>query len=172
MVDLLGEKTTSNDIKFYSDASAAKRLGFGCLLNNSWIQKFWEEDFIEKKKPSIEYLELFALTAGILTWERRSELRDCRISIFCDNQAVVQMINNGMVSSCKNCMVLLRMLVLSGLKFNRRISAKFIQSKKNILADSLSRGQWVRFREFGPEMNMLPDTVSAEIWPVSKIWLD
>ena len=102
MVDLLNQSIpSSDDICFYSDASGSKNSGgFGCLLNSSWIQGFWEPGFIEKEAPSIEYLELYALTAGILTWENRQELVNGRITIFCDNQSVVQMINNGMVSSC------------------------------------------------------------------------
>ena len=67
-------------------------------------------------KPSIEYLELAALCIGIISWGQY--LTNCRIVIFCDNQAVVHMVNK-LMSSCSNCMVLLRMLVLDGLKNNR-----------------------------------------------------
>ena len=173
MVDLLKQTIpSSEDICFFSDASRSKNSGgFGCLLNSSWIQGFWEPGFIEKESPSIEYLELYALTAGILTWENKQELVNGRITIFCDNQSVVQMINNGMVSSCRNCMRLLQMLTLNGLRFNSRISAKFVPTKKNSLADALSWGQWERFRRLGPHMNKVEDKVNEKIWPVSKIWI-
>ena len=172
MVDIiLGIIPMSRDIVFYLDASAAKNLGFGCLLKSQWIQAFWEPGFIQEKSPSIEYLELFAMTAGLFMWQDNPELNNCRITLFCDNQAVVHMINNGMVSSCENCMKLLRMLVLNGLNHNRRISAKFVPSKQNILTDALSRGQWERFRRHGKHMNLLPDVISPEVWPMSKLWL-
>ena len=51
MVDILGDiRVTSTKICFYSDASAAKHLGFGCLLGSKWIQSFWEPDFIQGQK--------------------------------------------------------------------------------------------------------------------------
>ena len=99
MVDLLGQVRTSKDIFFYSDASAAQDLGYGCLLNTKWLWGSWETNFIKENKPSIEFLELFALCAGILAWHDDPSLNNCRISIFCDNQAVVHMINK-MSSSC------------------------------------------------------------------------
>ena len=68
MIDILGIKEMSTDICFYSDASASPKLGYGCLLDTKWLQGYWDESFIRSNEPSIEYLELFALTAGILTW--------------------------------------------------------------------------------------------------------
>ena len=66
---------TSKQIKFYSDASAAKDLGFGCIFGKNWVYGRWEENFIEKYRPSIEFLELFALCAGLFTWEEK--LKNC-----------------------------------------------------------------------------------------------
>ena len=155
------------DIGFFSDASAAARLGFSSLLKNRWIFGAWGPEFITQEKPSIEFLELFALVAGILTWER--ELSNCRIIVHCDNQAVVSMVNN-ITSSCPNCMYLLRVLVLNGLKFNRRIFARYISTKNNYLSDALSRLDFKRFRRLGPQMNEFPDQISPKIWPVEKAW--
>ena len=59
--------TTARQLKLSSDASAAKNLGVGAVFNNDWIAEQWEPGFIEKFNPSIEYLELFGLTAAILT---------------------------------------------------------------------------------------------------------
>ena len=170
MVDLLG--SVSEEITFYSDSSTAKHLGFGCLLNNRWIQGFWNQgfpDFIQTQDPSIEYLELYAVVAGIFTWQDHEQLVNARITIFCDNQSVVHMINN-ITSSCKHCMKLIRLMTLNGLKYNRRVSAKFVDTKSNFLADALSRGQWKRFRTLGPHMNQFPDQISQEVWPIIKVW--
>ena len=129
MVDLLSTAQTSEDICFYSDVSG--KYGYGCLLNNKWIRGCWDTEFLTNCKPSTEFLELFALVAGILTWQH--ELRDARFTVFCDNTAVVQMINS-LTSSCANCVNLLRLLTLNGLQFNRRIQQNtWIQSLNFLL---------------------------------------
>ena len=56
------------------------------------------------------------------------------------------MINNSS-AKCKNCMVLIRMIVLEGLVCNTRVFAKYVRSKDNDKADALSRLQWTRFKE-------------------------
>ena len=169
MIDI-GEGHSAQEINFCSDASASKKLGFGCYLNKNWLYSKWSPAFIETHKPSIEYLELYALTAEILTWQDFSELNNTRITVFCDNTAVVTMINN-ITSSCKNCMYLLRILVLNGLIHNRRLFAKYIKTKENEIADSLSRIQLTRFRRIAPNMNAEPDWISDVIWPVEKVWI-
>ena len=169
MVDILGTIQTSDEIAFYSDASAAKNLGFGCVLRNHWTQAFWEPNFIQQEKPSIKFLKLFALTAGILMWRDDVQLRNCRISVFCNNQSVVQMINS-MISSCQHCMKLIRILTLDVLQCNRRLTSRYISSKANFLSDSLLRGQWTRFRKLGPHMNQSGDVISDQIWPIWKVW--
>ena len=168
MIDLLGPVKTSTEICFYSDASASEKLGYGCIFNTKWIRGNWNTSFILENKPSIEYLELFALTAGILTWG--PDMRDCRIMIFCDNTAVMGMINK-LSSKCKNCMILLKTLTLNGLTYNRRIYAKYVSTKENFLADSLSQGQMSRFRKLGPHMNTTPDVIHHELWPMTKVWV-
>ena len=69
MVDL--ETTiTADHLCFYSDASASPTLGFGAVFNNKWLFAQWEVGYINQKTntPSIEYLELLALVAAVLTW--------------------------------------------------------------------------------------------------------
>ena len=153
MVDL-ARMPAVEDVSFYSDASANPELGFGCIFHNSWIFQQWEQNFVEKFKPTIEYLELYALVAGFFTWE--FELRDCCILVHCDNQVVVAMINNGS-SSCKHCMVLIRLLTLNGLQFNRRVFAKYVIGKSNKLSDSLSRLKIKLFKKLAPTINEFPD---------------
>ena len=46
MVDLLGTLSMSEQVGFYSDASASEILGFGALLNMHWIRGAWEMEFI------------------------------------------------------------------------------------------------------------------------------
>ena len=111
MVDILAPALTSEVIKFCSDASGRADLGYGCILDQSWISGTWDHELMIHK-PSIEYLELFALVLGLLTWEER--LSNCCIIIFCDNISVVHMVNS-MSSSCGNFMILIRLMILNGL---------------------------------------------------------
>ena len=119
----------------------------------------------------IEYLELFGVTAAVLAWISR--FRNRRIILFCDNKSVVDMINYT-TTSCKNCMVLIRILVLKGLLENVRIFARHVKGSKNCLADSLSRDKINYFHELCSiqerKMEFSPTAIPEEIWPVQKIW--
>ena len=85
MIDLAAEPVSAVELQYFSDASANPELGFGCVIGNkSWIWGKWESGFIHKYQPSIEYLELFALCAGIFTWEY--DLKNLRMKVHCDNQ--------------------------------------------------------------------------------------
>ena len=119
---------------------------------------------------SIEYLELFAVAAAVLTWVRRYQNQS--IYLFCDNSSVVSMLNHS-TSGCRNYMVLIRLITLEGLVRNARIFAKHVRSCRNGIADSLSRLEFKRFHCLTAKMNMdkLPMRVPPEIWPFQKIWL-
>ena len=161
---------TAQEIGFTSDASTSSELGFGATFQNRWIQGNWTAEFIKEFEPSIKYLELFALCAGLLTWKEEAVFKDNTVRLHCDNMAVVHMINS-LTSSCKNCMFSLRIIVLTGLKYNCRFMAVYIDTKSNFLLDTLSRGQMTRFRKLGLHMNENSDEIAEEIWPVRKIWL-
>ena len=158
---------TSETLNFYTDSSANTELGFGCVFGNRWFFGRWEPGFVDKYSPSIEYLELAALCMAVLTWTNL--LRNTRIVIFCDNQAVVQMVNNN-TSRCPNCMILLRKLIADGLIQNRRVFVKWVSTKSNKLADSLSRGKIGLFCRLAPNMRQYPDVISTDIWLLSRIW--
>ena len=128
-----------------------------------------EDGYIEKNKPSIEYLELFALSAAIITWG--DKLKNQRIAVFYDNIAVVHMIKNG-ASSCRNSMYLLRLVTLNNMINNGRVFAIYVKSADNFLADALSRLQFNRFSKLAPKsMNKYPHEISSIVWPASRIWI-
>ena len=54
----------------------------------------WPTGFIEQFQPSIEFLELFVLVSALITWNQEQKLNDRKITIFCDNEAVVHIVNN------------------------------------------------------------------------------
>ena len=158
----------AQEINFYSDSSAKSTFGFGAIFNNNWLFGKWESSFINDCKPSIEFLELFALCAGIFTWEY--ELRETRIVVFCDNISVVHMVNN-LTSSCHQCMKLLRLLTLNNLRHDRCVFVRHVKGKNNQLSDALSRQNLRRFFALAPKtVNPYPDHIHPDLWPLTKIW--
>ena len=159
----------ADEIDFYSDASG--KIGFGAICGSEWMSEVWPAAFLKQFKPSIEYLELFAVTAAVLAWIHKFKNR--RIVLFCDNQSVVDMINVTS-TSCKNCMVLIRFIVLKGLLENVRVFAKHVRGVNNGLADSLSRQKMKLFRKQCDAENRriqhTPTAVPSVLWPVDKIW--
>ena len=130
----------------------------------------WDSEFILKNDPSIAYLELYAVTVAVLNWIHK--FRNRKIALFCDNMSAVMMINK-MTSSCKNCMVLLRIIVLQGLLHNVRITAKHIVGKANTISDHLSRLRYFKFRRLtGNKYNSHMHPVPEILWPMTKIWVD
>ena len=67
MVDLQAT-VNATQLFFYSDASANKSLGLRAVFEHRWISAQWAPGYINSSKSTIEYLELLALTAVILTW--------------------------------------------------------------------------------------------------------
>ena len=94
--------------------------------------------------------------------------RNRRVVLFCDNEAVVHMINKSS-SKCWNCVVLIRLL---GLLRNVRIFAKWVSTKDNGKAYALSRGDFKRFWSLGSDsMNKTQTPIPHQIWPMCKLWL-
>ena len=164
----LNRFVTSKEIHFYTDASG--KIGYGCSFKESWCHGKWSREFILNEKPSIRYLEMYALCAAIVTWAHK--LTNTRVRIFCDNKGVCDAIND-LSSGCKNCMILIRILVLNNMIFNR-VFVKYVESKKNDLADALSRDKITEFKRLARKkfkINKLPDLVPSFMNPVEKIWV-
>ena len=131
----------AEEICMFSDASKKSSRGFGGWCDQSWMYGIWG-DFIPNCDPSIAYLELFAVVATVLNWIHRFKNR--RVILFCDNKSAVDIINFT-TSSCKNCMVLVRILVLHSMIHNVRVFAKYLPSETNEQADMLSRLKIAKF---------------------------
>ena len=130
-------------INIFSDASHNWNLGMGATCHASWMYQMWDPVFVKDKEPSIAYLELYALTAGVIQWIHHFQNR--RVTLFCDNQSMVSMVNTTTLS-CKHCMILIRLLVLKCLVHNVRVFAMFVPSKENVFADMLSHNRIKRFK--------------------------
>ena len=165
------EVLSAEEIFWYTDAYG--KVGFGGVCESHWMQGKWDRAFLLQAEPSIEFQELFAICASVLCWA--CKFRNKRICLFCDNTSVVSMINNTS-SSCKNCMTLIRKMVLVCMDLNVRIFAKYVRTAENKLADALSRFQNCRFwREVEADGRQMEETMTdilTCIWPVEKIWID
>ena len=158
----------AEDLDFYSDASKNPNLGFGAKFGPSYLFAKWDKQFILDCDPSITYLELYALTAAVLAWGHK--LSNRRVILYCDNIGACGIINH-MSSTCKNCMILVRILVLHQLTNNIRIFAKWVSTKLNGPADSLSRLKLDKFMKTVSDVDDKPTPIPEEIWPMQKIWL-
>ncbi len=72
-----------------------------------------------------------------------------RITFFCDNEAVVSVVNSRR-SKCPKIMDLVRTLTLTTMQHNVYFFAKHIPGIRNDIANSLSRFQVHQFRELAP----------------------
>jgi hypothetical protein len=145
----------SSDIKLYTDAS---NIGFGAILNNSWIQGKWDS---YSSKLSIDYKELFAIVAAAMTWGHLWEGR--RIIFITDNLPIVQIWNIGTTPSVE-LMKLVRKLYLLAAKTGFSVSLKHIYGNFNPVADAISRFQENRFRQLMPHADLQPTKFPETIW--------
>ena len=139
---------TAQDVNIFSDAFKSWKRGVGAFCDQEWVAKRWPTGFIQKCQPSIEYLELFGVTTAVLLWIKK--FPNSKICLFTDNKSARDMINQTS-SSCRNCMVLIRLIVLESLIRNVRVFAKYVSSKDNGKADALSRLDFKWFRRLSPE---------------------
>ena len=100
---------TADELNFYTDSSKNPDLGCGGYFNKDYFYIKWSKNFIVENDPSITYLELYAVAVALLSWGER--LANTRSIIFCDNIGACAILN-FMSSSCKNCMILIRLLVM------------------------------------------------------------
>ena len=77
MIDFSPNGTNSQILSFTSDASRSKDLGMGVVFGDSWLIGKWSPQFIVQEEPSIEFLELYALVAAVITLTpTRNELKN------------------------------------------------------------------------------------------------
>ena len=168
----LNRTLSANTLDFYTDAAKGVFLGMGGVFGSKWFFAKWEQNYIQQFDPSIEYLELLALCTAVFCWIE--QLENKRIILFCDNQSVITMVNNT-TAKCKNCMILLRMLVVKSLEWNTRIFCKWVRGAENSRADFLSCQKLTQFfnyaRTHGIRIESTPTSLPKELWPASNIWV-
>ena len=150
----------STDIKLYTDA--AKTIGFGAVLGNSWIQAAWPTAWLE---VDINFKELFAIVAAALTWGH--QWRGKRIVFVTDNKPITQIWEKG-TTPVPNLMCLIRKLFIFAASNNILFSFKHIFGHLNVAADALSRFQVSRFRQVMPDADVMPTAIPETVWEIGS----
>lgn len=158
----------AEEISLTSDAS--KLYGWGCTYKSSWCFAEWtsaDKQKIADKKLNIQIQELLAFAAAVELFAPM--LANRRVVTWCDNQAVVAMINKSS-SNCRVCMELIRIITMTSMKYNCRIFSKWLSTKDNSLSDSISRLDFARFRALRPDMDEEPLRPPKSVWPMKEEW--
>ena len=66
----------AEDLDFYTDASKNPNLSFRGKFKRLFLYAKWDRNFIIENDPSITYLELYAVAAAILAWERSLPIKE------------------------------------------------------------------------------------------------
>ena len=158
---MLGIWVDCDQLELYTDAAAG--IGFGAFFQGQWALGTWPDHWINQG-PDITFKKLFPIVLSLQLWA--SQLQNKKVIFFCDNQAVVQIINKQSTRSPPS-MRLLRLLVLACLRNNIVCRAKHIPGRSNIIADALSRGQLSKFQALAPdaesEPTPIPDTLLQQL---------
>lgn len=159
----------AEDLDFYTDASlSADRAAIGVVFGNDWTYAKLPDWTTRSPAVNIQTLEMYGLTTGVVLFAERLARR--RVKIYCDNQAVVGMVNNG-TSRCKTCMHFLRILTSCTMRHQIRVFVKYVKSEDNSRADALSRLDFCKFWKLTPKgTRNQPLQLPPELWPVRAEW--
>lgn len=106
----------------------------------------------------ITTLELIPVVLALCLWGVR--LANKRVLFHVDNQAQVTILNKQ-TSKSQRVMFLLRPFIIDCMLHNICFQAVHIPTKNNIIADSIYRQQWQRFRQAAPQAQIKPIPVPS-----------
>ena len=147
----------SDCLHLFTDAAQSR--GYGALFGCHWFHGVWPSTWRNK---GIVLLELYPIMASLWIWG--SDLKNKRIVIHTDNEALVAILNSS-TSRDSEVMVLLRYLIIACMKFNIQIKSVHISGKRNILCDLLSRFQVDQFLKLAPWVANAPTRIPEQILP-------
>lgn len=87
-----GTFETSSSIQYFTDA--APSIGFGGLFGNKWFTHKWQIQILNlpSDQKSTVLFEIYPIAISCLLWGNKWSRKR---SVFCDNQAAVEIINKG-----------------------------------------------------------------------------
>ena len=135
------EWTSNMDMHLYTDASDKAVAGY---FNGDWFV------LPATTSHSINWRELYAIVIAAATFGNQWQGK--RIIFHCDNMCVVQVLCSG-TSPNRDIMSLVRKLFLLAATYQFECRSIYINTKVNVIADSLSRYNWDLFHQFAPDAN-------------------
>jgi hypothetical protein len=156
------ERDWDSDIslQLFTDASGGK--GFGAYFQGEWAAAEWPGSWQDAGMlDDITFLEFFPILTATAIWGAR--LRNKKIVFRCDNEAVVGIINKQS-SKSPRVMELVRPFVLLCLKNNILFRSKHVSGARNTICDSLSRGQFHKFRTLAPDSAESGQKIPEWLW--------
>ena len=136
--------TDSNTMHLYSDAS---NVALAAYFDGQWFVVPFEGSLAVLSLFSINWREMCAVALAVSTWG--SQWQGQRIIMHCDNMCVVECINHG-ASRSPDIMRLIRNMFFVCAQYGIEVTARYVNTKCNDIADSLSRLQFERFYSCAP----------------------
>ena len=124
-----------------------------------WMGKYWSLD------RDITFLEIIPIAFSIFLWHKL--LYKNKIVYSIDNVAVVPILESKTSKSAR-IMVLCIFIGYWLFVWHPHFKAVHISYVHNAIADSLSRGQFQRFRELAPTAEQKPMMIQWECWSLLK----
>lgn len=148
---------TNEEINLFTDASGNGELGCSAYLHPHWIFFPWPESWAnEAVLRDLTFLELVPIVMAFFAWGDRFVGK--KILLHTDNLSLVSVLNKCTAKSVR-VMQLVRPLVLKKMLLSCQFKAVHVFGYNNVLADSLSRKQFVRFQLLVPSARTKPDPV-------------
>ncbi|KAJ1161064.1 hypothetical protein NDU88_001552 [Pleurodeles waltl] len=145
-------------IQIFSEAAGAH--GFGVFWDGHLAAEVWPPAWKEAHH-SIAFLEFFPLVVALFIWGHTLANRNVIFNV--DNHTVVNLVNFQKAKDEK-VLHLLRLFLLTYLKFNMMFKARYVPGVNNDIADTLSRSQWQRFRGLAPGADVQKTPVPGALW--------
>lgn len=141
-------------LDLFTDSAGAQDLGCGAYFQGEWCYFSWPAGW-EKTNilADMTTLELIPVVLALCLWGAR--LANKKVLFHIDNQALVTILNKQ-TSKSQRVMFLLRPFIIDCMLHNICFRAVHIPTKNNIIADSISRQQWQRFRQAAPQAQIKP----------------
>ena len=152
--------TKAHDMSLFTDAAGS--TGFGGIYQNYWFNGVWPTNLKMETNPdiSIAFQELYPVVVAAILWGQYWACK--RILFYCDNQAVVHILNKGR-SKSPAIMKLMRRLVITAGLHNFSFVAEHVPGVNNAIADALSRFQMPRFRKLAPHAQEQPCQLPCDV---------
>ncbi|XP_078368365.1 uncharacterized protein LOC144652227 [Oculina patagonica] len=126
----------SAPVSFEEFSTDACPIGGGGFFQGDWFYTNWAIDHPDLAGAHINLKETFTVLLALCRWKH--QLRDKWIVVHSDNSMTISVLNKG---TCRNPQVMqwLRSIFWLSATFNFRITARYIPSKANTMADAISR---------------------------------